>query len=51
MVFIEFFEKNVDYSPWFSSIFFEKSMDYSSWFSSNFLKKAWTIVHGFHPFF
>ena len=51
MVFIEFFEEIMDYSPWFSSNFrrnqsmvfiefFEEIMDYSPWFSSHFLKKS-----------
>ena len=36
MVFIEFFEEIMDYSPWYSS---------------NFSKKSWTIGHGFHQIF
>ena len=47
MVFITFFEKNMDYSHQI----FEEIVDYSPWFSLNFLKKSWTIVHGFHQIF
>ena len=65
MVFIEFFEEIMDFSPWYSSNFskkswtivhgfhqvFEEIMDYSPWYSSNFSKKSWTVVHGIHRIF